>query len=130
MAGVACQDKALHCRVGQGRAGQRGGRTEQYWAWSGQTVEQGELCNEFLNLNIKHVDVGVSVAGYIAVAVSVAVTAVACVAVDASDAAFYNFSLNLAIKVFCVFPNAGARTRPSLKKKMCSERAREKKRRI
>lgn len=110
----------------QGRAGQGGGRTEQYWAWSGQTVKQGELCNEFLNLNIKHVDVAVSVAGYIAV--SVAVTAVVCVAVDVSDAAFYNFSLNLAIKVFCVVPNAGALTQPSLKKKMCSKRARKKRR--
>lgn len=44
----------------------------------------------------------------------------ATVAVDASVAAFYNFSLNLAIKVFRVFPMR-ARVHgggPSLKKKM------------
>lgn len=53
------QSTALQRSAGQGRAVRR--QTEQNWAWSGQTVKQGELCNEFLNLNIKHVDVAVSV---------------------------------------------------------------------
>lgn len=50
----------------------------------------------------------------------IAASVSATVAVDASVAAFYNFSLNLAIKVFRVFPMR-ARVHgggPSLKKEM------------